>query len=211
MAAALVAYACAVARYWWAILNGAIFGAFALAKDTGMIVVPEVPSWLLWSIAAASLFSAQFWAYMDLWKRHESFRAPIYDAPILDVIEIASDHGWDWVDGWQYWDLQAALSDAAANGLINVWGRQPSTHPLYPSPPVLIRKDILERAQLKLPLNIGGGLNRVNAETTVMSTKPGEYFRDLQVSRAQIVPWIKSQHAKKHIGNRVKEYESSRS
>ena len=198
-------YARAVWKYWYTLVPGAAASFLGFLKDVCGVSLDPIPSWLFWTVGIGGVVAAQFLAYLDQRRHLKAFELPIYDMPILDVIGIASDHGWDWVDGWQYLDLQDALHAAAANGMISVWGRRPDTHPLTPLPPVIISTEILGRAQLKLPLQMNGEMKMKNAETTVLSTKPGEYFRDLHVCRAQILFWINSKHAKSFIGKRVRE------
>ncbi len=131
----------------------------------------------------------------------------IYDISVLDFLRIGPTYGWNFENsgGWLYLDMQDALLDGAANGLITVWGRRNShslqsaiyTVPLIPIDPSYWRGNT---PRIVLPMRMNGTMGTDNGDVScIQGDDDGTRHWDLHLAKAEAARWMRT-HGKRFQG-----------
>lgn len=131
-------------------------------------------------------------------------KADIYDISVLDFLKLGPQYGWDFreQEGFLYLDMQDALADAAANGLIKVWGRK--VPPSFPSsilntvPLTEVPQDFWASGVLvRVPINMKGELLAENRGAIAQrGFDDKERYEDLHLAKHEAFQWARGHGAR---------------
>ena len=145
-------------------------------------------------------------------------RPSIYDISAKDFLRLGPQYGWDFAgsEGWLYLDMQNALVDAAANGLIAVWGREVKRNfpasLLHKIPLVAIpTAHWVAGPNLNIPFNMKGELMQRDTESVTSESREGkERYEDLHLAKREAMRWARGSHAARFKGQHAAAAEKNR-
>jgi hypothetical protein len=121
---ALGEYATKIARVWYALLFGIVFGLVGAAKEMGALSQVPIPAWVWWLLALVTFMLANFHVFLDMVRERESYIHPLPDMPLREAVAYRIG---DYDFGGNIAKTGAALVDiqeAAHLGRVVTWGRR---------------------------------------------------------------------------------------
>jgi len=130
MVYAIKDYARRVAKIWWAIVIGFVFGLIGAFKDMTSLDIP-IPAWVWWAGFVGTLFGSQFWAFWSLYKEQQRSPATTPNFTFKELLartigegSLLSDENYSKAKLESVFRLAKEIREYAIQGHIQVWGRK---------------------------------------------------------------------------------------